>query len=910
MACTCVQFIPPFSRKIYQGCVCRYLVRDNSKLLIGRELTHSQPSTPGRRRMSSKVSTVAFEGELNAIVREYLEHGEYAKTQEIFEQECSDRGRHISQSSDKPKSNQKLLAAQNEMIKYFQLGNGHKFFKLWDSFLPPDIKNDDPVAQKLEFYLNIYFATFPMREGKDKDEVEDAMTKFKTYIETRGAALSQTTEFLPFYALPFVPNPRAHPTYRELFSDTWVSDLQLRIEKFLTLAMASSAQPRLFELYNSGGGGKDLQGQISIMQQQIVDAEKRTMTYMKRHNKVQADYHNLIGITAELVDALESTVQGKPVTPEYLQQICGRLFQSQTRFASQSLDLTRPGTAAEVLRNSIAPKNEEPPPRTPVPVRQTTPDILSIYDVGNDGSSFTSESDYFGSRMSVNSQVPSLPPLDFEKVKKDLQDGSERNKIVLLQALRWRLTRSLPGEQRDSVISSYINNDLLGCAQPGAYRTTILELLTSPSEVVRQYIARLFNAFASLCPGRTYLSLNSDLLRGLMSNLRSEDKDSITRENVLGALQKLSLRRNLQSAMIEEGIINWLVDVLEDNDSLSDYTLEYSVALLMNLCLRTAGKKKCATNAHKTLKVLSDLLGHENAEILPYVNGTLYSILAIQSIRDEAKAMGMEEILKCFIKDGQPDMNRQIEFIIKQLNSSEESDDAESDDDDDEEEDEEDQDAMEADLDKAELIAALPGETTGEELLRTQYAGVPQSSHKKRRDQLLANEPLTRPVTPGQRRAGEFSLAPSRSQSRNSQQRPKSRDVERPPTRSGSRPGTAESNRSGGSGEKQFSSGTPRPSQKSLEKQGSQADVQEYGKAFSSRPKIPRTPDVTGGRPTSRGSVADAAPQPTYSDTLPRSRPGSGSSRNGHAQNSNSSISKKKSSSTNVNRRNSKTTPR
>ena len=48
-------------------------------------------------------------------------------------------------------------------------------------------------------------------------------------------------------------------------------------------------------------------------------------------------------------------------------------------------------------------------------------------------------------------------------------------------------------------------------------------------------------------------------------------------------------RRALQSLMIEEGIIAWLVTVLEDNDSLSDYTLEYSIALLMNLCLRTAG---------------------------------------------------------------------------------------------------------------------------------------------------------------------------------------------------------------------------------------------------------------------------------------------------------------------------------
>ena len=41
--------------------------------------------------------------------------------------------------------------------------------------------------------------------------------------------------------------------------------------------------------------------------------------------------------------------------------------------------------------------------------------------------------------------------------------------------------------------------------------------------------------------------------------------------------------------MIEEGIIKWLVTILEDNDALSDYTLEYSVALLMNLCLRSAG---------------------------------------------------------------------------------------------------------------------------------------------------------------------------------------------------------------------------------------------------------------------------------------------------------------------------------
>ena len=55
----------------------------------------------------------------------------------------------------------------------------------------------------------------------------------------------------------------------------------------------------------------------------------------------------------------------------------------------------------------------------------------------------------------------------------------------------------------------------------------------------------------------------------------------------------VSFRRQLQTSMIDHNIIAWLVMVLEDNDSLSDYTLEYSVALLMNLCLRTAGQYMC-----------------------------------------------------------------------------------------------------------------------------------------------------------------------------------------------------------------------------------------------------------------------------------------------------------------------------
>uniref|UniRef100_A0A8B9UNH3 LisH domain-containing protein ARMC9 n=1 Tax=Anas zonorhyncha TaxID=75864 RepID=A0A8B9UNH3_9AVES len=449
----------------------------------------------------------------------------------------------------------------------------------------------------------------------------------------------------------------------------------------------------------------------------LLESEHRTMTYLKRFNKMQADYHNLIGVTAELVDSLEATVNGKMITPEYLQSVCVRLFSNQMRQSvAQSIDFTRPGTASTMLRASIAP--------------------VKMQD------------------------VPLLPSLDYEKLKKDLITGSDRLKAFLLQALRWRLTTSYPGEQRDTVLQAYINNDLLDCHSN--CQRNVLKLLQSKSEVVRQYMARLINAFASLAEGRLYLSQNPLLLRLLEERLKAEDKDSLTWENVLGALQKFSLRRALQSAMIKDGLIFWLVDVLTDTDSLSDYTLEYAVALLMNLCLRSAGKKMCARIANHVLKILSDLLGHENHEIQPYVNGALYSILAIPSVREEARAMGMEEILRCFIKEGSAEMIRQIEFIIKQLNSEEPlNDSAVSDDEEEEEDEEEDHDIMEADLDKDEILQPQLGELTGEKLLTTEYLGIMTHTPKTKKKlfpsvQQSIDEPLQRPVTPGYHRTAQI----------------------------------------------------------------------------------------------------------------------------------------------------------
>ena len=65
--------------------------------------------------------------------------------------------------------------------------------------------------------------------------------------------------------------------------------------------------------------------------------------------------------------------------------------------------------------------------------------------------------------------------------------------------------------------------------------------------------------------------------------------------------------------MIEMGMIEWIVKVIRNELwTLSEYSLEYATALLMNLTLWTIGKNACEKPDLKVLHLLNDLIEHEN----------------------------------------------------------------------------------------------------------------------------------------------------------------------------------------------------------------------------------------------------------------------------------------------------------
>ena len=96
--------------------------------------------------------------------------------------------------------------------------------------------------------------------------------------------------------------------------------------------------------------------------------------------------------------------------------------------------------------------------------------------------------------------------------------------------------------------------------------------------------------------------------------------------------------------------------------------------MLMNLTLRTKGKKQCQLNdqhIHKILNTLLKLLMSSFVvQIHTYVNGVLYSLLSEKVIREAAIKMRLTEKLSgCIAKYNEESFKQQIDYIVTQLSS-------------------------------------------------------------------------------------------------------------------------------------------------------------------------------------------------------------------------------------------------
>lgn len=85
------------------------------------------------------------------------------------------------------------------------------------------------------------------------------MQEFRTYLENKGSIHSQCTDFLAYYALPYVPKPNEHPIYQQLFKEPWKQSIISRLSNFIDNCTNENKKelPKLIRLVQNSIGNHD-----------------------------------------------------------------------------------------------------------------------------------------------------------------------------------------------------------------------------------------------------------------------------------------------------------------------------------------------------------------------------------------------------------------------------------------------------------------------------------------------------------------------------------------------------------------------------------------------------------------------------------------------------------------------------
>lgn len=114
---------------------------------------------------------------------------------------------------------------------------------------------------------------------------------------------------------------------------------------------------------------------------------------------------------------------------------------------------------------------------------------------------------------------------------------------------------------------------------------------------------------------------------------------------LIASVQKLSLRKPVRKQILALGSLDELLEFLnQSHNKVSDYCLEYSTALLMNLSLEDEARTIFANEASLLVNLLKKLLNGMEC-CLPYVNGTLYSVLVDEEIKKVAKDLDLDKTI-------------------------------------------------------------------------------------------------------------------------------------------------------------------------------------------------------------------------------------------------------------------------
>ena len=668
---------------------------------------------------------------ISSLIHEYLLKRDYQKTLDSFQEELI--------TKIKQKNYYKIAFSnitETNLLKFFNLGRKNEFLKNWRRLIPNHIRIREPPLQKLEFYIQVYFAIYPLlyRDGEinSNKTIQETMDEFKIFLEKKDSDYSKSNEFLQYYALPYVQNVKTHPTYSKLFQPEWAIELKDKIHLAIKTYLPNIKYPVLYDLVNesnanaanANGGNSNLNvsnishkanmmktflenvsqekiernedfnnnnlgiqnGGQNINIEEINKLREENEIYKSKLENTKANIVNIqkswinlaLNILSNSFD-LVVLCKGNRNSNEVLLK-SGKIFKKLLKFQSflkkQSNNLekyNKPIGVNNTVLSAIKEQNDEMFEN----IGSGFDDISGINNsmMGNNSVGINKSLDYDATHLlDINNFQISIRD---EFIKSREENINNNNNLInsdndlkfafIIREMRLRAFRRNDAQIKQLTLFSIFYYDLI-------YKFNLLkEVLNRKQEYpnVSLELMKLMNKISCLKKGRNYLLMKSNslsMIEDLFNNLKIEKQDTELRQNILATLEKFTPRLEPINKLIELGIIKWLIDTFTyEMNTLSDSTIEYGLALLLNLSLNKNGRNKFEEDAERTIQILIHYLNKDNnVHIQTSINGALYSLLRKKELKEAAKKFGIENIIQnSNITD--PVNQRQISYILEEL---------------------------------------------------------------------------------------------------------------------------------------------------------------------------------------------------------------------------------------------------
>ena len=664
---------------------------------------------------------------ISSLIHEYLLKKEYYKSLDAFQEDLAQKL--IHKNYYRPSFQE---VSENVLIKLLQRGNKGDFFKQWNRTIPNHIRMREQSLEKIEFYLQIYFAIFPLLYNANNKKTERtaskaSMEEFKQFLEKKQSDISRSSEFLPYYALPYIPNPQNHPSYAKLFSPEFVGDLKDKIRQCVKSYLPKVRYPVLYDLVNSDGTGSN-KAKLDLMrsyldslcvsnsprediiiEEDVFNPSSRPDDNPFNNNDYEGDDNmrlkeELIRLRkkdernkANFIDSQRSWTNFALNILSYsfdLIMLC-KSNRNKNDIIRRTDRLNKKLLKYQAFLNKNIEEIEKTNNKTLYTANNTYNNMSALGNSNNAQNDFLldtiANSKYEDQSMnnnniSINNANNKSYRVDYDQTHlldmisicnslstyatgDQKTDKDDIKYAYALREIRLRIFRR--GDQKIKSLSLYqiFYYDLIF---KNSFAINVLKNPTANPMIALQ-LSKLLNQIASLTKGRNYLLMNKNsnsLIECLVNCMKNEKNDSELRQNCLGTIQKFTLRSEPQNKLISMNIIKWIIDVfVYEFKTLSDYTVEYGLALIMNLSLRKNGRDKFEEESERVMQVLINYISKENLQIQTCVNGTLYSLLKRKKFIDEAKKFNVDTIIKS-LNVSNPQLQKQMTYILEEMNGN------------------------------------------------------------------------------------------------------------------------------------------------------------------------------------------------------------------------------------------------